>query len=193
MPTDTPETHLITDAGIMMVLSSPARLEILEAACALGTCSAGEIAEMTGRSRTSLYPHIEQLVGAGLLIDAGTRPSGKRQEQLYRPIARQVNTRHDADDPSVVEYHVAYGKAACRMLSRVFESAIKNPDAVTRGPKRDTHCGAQTVWADDATLAEINRHLDRVWELCSKSQPGEGRRLVQVGMVLGPASRGKDD
>lgn len=189
MPTDTPRTHLITDAKTMWAIASPARIDVMHAACALGECSAGEIAEMTGRSRTSLYPHIEQLVAAGLLIESGTRPSGKRQEQLYRPIATMVNTKHNADDPEVVAYHIAYGKAVCRMLSRVFEQGISRKNVRTSGPGRDTFCASQTVWVDDDQLAELNDLINRITDMCSQSQPGEGKRLMQLGVLAAPLQR----
>lgn len=185
----TPEYHVITDAKTMAVLIAPARLEILDAACVLGVCSAGDIAEMTGRSRTSLYPHIEQLLAAGLLLDAGTRPAGNRYEQLYKPVARQINMRHDSSDPENVANHAAYGKSICRQLARVFERATRHPDIRPRGAHRDTHCGAQTAWVDDATLAEINQHINRIWELCRHSEPAAGKRLVQIGVVVGPVRR----
>lgn len=185
------QSHLITDPKVMWVLASPARLEVLDAACALGECSAGEIAEMTGRSRTSLYPHIEHLVKASLLIESGTRPSGKRHEQLYRPIARQINTRHDITDPDNVAYHTAYGNAVCRQLARLFYRANRHPDTQPRGPTRDTHCGAQTCWVDDTTLAELNEHINRIWEICRHSEPGPGKRLLQFGIVTAPVHRGE--
>ena len=185
-----PDTHTITDPETMWVLASPARLEILKAACALGRCSVGDLAELTGRSRTSLYPHIEQIVGAGLLIEDGTRPSGKRQEQLYRPIAKLINTRHDPDNPGVVKYHVAYGKAVCRQLARSFEHAITRSEAKTRGSDRDTPCSSQTVWVDDESLGEINALLRRLSEICSTNEPGESKRLIQIGVVMAPESRG---
>lgn len=190
MPGTTPDIHTISDPDTMWVLSSPARREILKGACALGCCSVSEIADLTGRSRTSLYPHIEQLVEHGLLIDAGTRPSGKRQEQLYRPIARTIKTRHDCDNEGVVKYHIAYGKAVCRQLARLFEHAISRKDAVTRGPNRDTLCSSQTVWVDEASLQEINSLLTRIEEICSRNEPGEGKRLIQIGTVMAPEARG---
>lgn len=185
------DSHVIRDSAAMWVLASPVRLEVLEAACALGRCSAGELAEMTGRSRTSLYPHIEQLAGAGLLIEDGTRPRGKRQEQLYRPIARRIYTKHDAGNADVVRYHISYGRAVCRMMARLFESAISHPEAITNGEGRDTYCGSQTLWADDSTLRELNEHIERIWEICSESQPGEGRKQVRIGMIVGPAARAR--
>ena len=186
---DPSEPHVITDPKIMWVLAAPARLEILDAACVLGLCSAAEIAAMTGRSRTSVYPHIEMLVGAGLLIEAGTRPAGKRHEQLYRPVAKQINTRRNGKDPENVAYHAAYGKAVCRLLARLHEKATNHPDITPRGPLRDTHCGSQTAWVDDDTLAEINRHINRIWELCRDSEPGEHKRLIQIGVVTAPVRR----
>lgn len=193
MPTTTPEYHVITDPETMRVLAAPARLEILDAACVLGVCSAGEIAQMTGRTRTSLYPHLGQLLDAGLLLDAGTRPAGKRHEQLYRPVARQINIRHNSADPENVAFHAAYGKTICRQLARVHERATRHPDIVPRGVFRDTHCGAQTAWVDQETLAEINRHINRIWELCRRSEPGERKRLVQIGVVVAPVRRSEDD
>ena len=69
------ELKVIYDAQTMWVLASPIRVEVLNAVCTLEECSVAEIAEFTGRSRTSLYPHIEQLVDAGL-IGAGQRRHG---------------------------------------------------------------------------------------------------------------------
>lgn len=189
MPTKTPETHVITDPKIMWVLAAPARLEILDAACVMGLCSAGDIAGMTGRSRTSLYPHLEHLLRAGLLLDAGVRSTGKRPEQLYRPVARQINFRHNSQDPENVAFHAAYGKSVCRLLARVYHQATYHPDIVPRGPHRDTHSGAQTAWVDDNTLAEINQHINRIWELCRNSEPGKGKRLLQIGVVTAPIRR----
>lgn len=188
-PSITPETHTITDPARMWVLSSPARREILRAACALGSCSVSEIAEMTGRSRTSLYPHIEQLVEHKLLLEGGTRQSGKRQEQLYEPIAKFIRTRHDPEKPEVVKYHIAYGKAVCRHIARLFEQAITRRDIKTRGPDRDTLCSSQTVWVDKGELEEINDLLDRLHALCSRNEPGDGKRLIQIGILMVPEAR----
>jgi DNA-binding transcriptional ArsR family regulator len=192
MTMKTPQMHVITDPRTMWVLAAPARLEILDAACVMGECSAGDIAAMTGRSRTSLYPHIEHLLGAGLLIDAGIRTTGKRPEQFYRPVARQINFRHNSQDSENVAFHAAYGIAVCRLLARLYRQATHHPDIVPRGPQRDTHSGAQTAWVNDDTLAEINTHINRIWELCRNSEPGEGKRLLQIGVVTAPIRRNGD-
>jgi len=96
------EKVVLYDPEKMWVLASPIRVDVLNAVCSLEECSVADIASFTGRSRTSLYPHIEQLLGAGLILEADQRLSGKRYEQLYRPIARSVATKHNSKDPDNV-------------------------------------------------------------------------------------------
>ncbi len=183
------DMHVIYDADKMWVLASPIRVEVLNAVCALEQCSVADIASFTGRSRTSLYPHIEQLLTAGLILGGEQRLAGKRYEQLYRPIAKSVATRHNSKDPDNVAYHQAYGNAVGRMMARLHERATASPDAVVRGPNRDTHAGIYSAWVDDEALAEINAMLGRLWKICEQSHPGQGRRLVNIGVFLAPDRR----
>ncbi|PCI08314.1 hypothetical protein COB72_08540 [bacterium] len=185
--------HVIYDPAEMWVLASPIRVEVLNAVCALEECSTAEIAAFTGRSRTSLYPHIEQLVDAGLILEADARLMSKRWEQLYRPIARTVGTKHNSKDPDNVAYHQAYGKAVGRLMARLHDRATAQPDAVVRGPQRDTFAGASCAWVDEETLKEINEHIQRIWEICQNSRPSEDAKLVNVGVILAPDTRKKSD
>ena len=183
------DLHVIYDPQKMWVLASPIRMEVLSAVCSLGECSAAEIATFTGRSRTSLYPHIEQLLESGLILESDVRLAGKRYEQLYRPIARNVATKHNSKDPENVAYHQAYGNAAARLMARLHERATADPDAVVRGPMRDTNIGIQTAWVNDETLEELNGLLDRIWEICRTTHPSEDSKLVYVGFMLAPDNR----
>lgn len=183
------DVHVIYNPEEMWVLASPIRVEVLNAVCALEQCSAAEIAAFTGRSRTSLYPHIEQLVEAGLILEGDVRLAGKRYEQLFRPIARTVGTKHNSKDPDNVAYHQAYGNAVGRLMARLHERATANPDAIVRGPLRDTHAGISSAWVDDESLEELNELLGRIWEMCNTTQPGEGKRLVNFGIMLAPDRR----
>lgn len=186
------DMHVIYKPEEMWVLASPIRVEVLNAVCALEECSVAEIAAFTGRSRTSLYPHIEQLVESGLMIEGESRLAGKRYEQLYHPIARTVGTRHDSSDPDNVAYHQAYGNAVGRLMARLHERATANPDAVVRGPQRDTNACLQVAWVDDDSLAELNTLVDRILEICRDSRPSEDGKLVNIGIMLAPDSRKQD-
>lgn len=183
--------HVIYDPQEMWVLASPIRVEVLNAVCGLEECSVAEIASFTGRSRTSLYPHIDQLVEAGLLIESNVRLAGKRYEQLYRPIARTVGTKHNSKDPDNVAYHQAYGNAVGRLIARLHERATANPDAVVRGPQRDTNAGIHAAWVNDETLEELNELIERIWDICRTSQPNEDSRLINIAVMLAPDRREK--
>tara|TARA_E500000318_G_scaffold85651_4_gene81921 strand:+ start:115603 stop:116193 length:591 start_codon:yes stop_codon:yes gene_type:complete len=187
------ELKVIYDAQTMWVLASPIRVEVLNAVCTLEECSVAEIAEFTGRSRTSLYPHIEQLVDAGLITEGEKRLAGKRYEQLYEPIARSVATKHNIKDPDNVSYHQAYGNAVGRLMSRLHERATASPKSVVRGPNRDTHAGLYSAWVDDEQLEEVNKLLGRLWDICKESHPGEGKRIVNIGVILAPDRRTRDE
>lgn len=187
------DMHVIYDAKTMWVLASPIRVDVLNAVCSLEECSVAEVAEFTGRSRTSLYPHIEQLVEAGLIIESEKRLAGKRYEQLYVPIARSVATKHNIKDPDNVAYHQAYGNAVGRLMSRLHERATSSPKSVVRGPNRDTHAGLYSAWVNDEELEEINELLGRLWDICKGSHPGDDKRLVSLGVVLAPDRRTQDE
>ncbi|MEX0877014.1 MAG: helix-turn-helix domain-containing protein [Phycisphaerales bacterium] len=183
------DLHVIYDADKMWVLASPIRVDVLNAVCALEECSVADIAAFTGRSRTSLYPHIEQLLNAGLILESDQRLAGKRYEQLYRPVARTVATKHNSKDPDNVAYHQAYGNAVGRLMARLHERATARPEAAVRGPSRDTYAGILSAWVDDESLAEVNELVDRLWEICRQTHPGEDKRLINVGIVLAPDQR----
>mgnify|MGYP003630059215 FL=1 len=176
--------HVVYDPQVMWVLSSPIRVEVLGAICAIGSCSVADIADHTGRTRTSLYPHIEQLLEAGLVLEGEVRLSGKRYEQLYEPIARAVGTKHQWDDPENVAYHQAYGNAVGRLMSRMHERATADPKAVIRGDARDTHAGYYNAWVDDKALKEINKHVDAIRKIALESRPDDDHRLVNIGILM---------
>ncbi|HCT44819.1 MAG: hypothetical protein CMJ35_02885 [Phycisphaerae bacterium] len=185
------DLHVIYDADKMWVLASPIRVDVLNAVCSLERCSVADIAAFTGRTRTSLYPHIEQLLEAGLILEDEKRLAGKRYEQLYRPIARSVATKHNIKDPDNVAYHQSYGNAVGRLMARLHERATAQPDSVVRGPNRDTYAGIFSAWVDDESLEEVNEIVDRLWEISQSTHPGEGKRLVNIGVLMAPDRRAK--
>ncbi|MHA7814510.1 MAG: helix-turn-helix domain-containing protein [Phycisphaerales bacterium] len=187
------DLHVIYDAKTMWVLASPIRVEVLNAICSLEECSVAEVAEFTGRSRTSLYPHIEQLLEAGLIKEGEKRLAGKRYEQFYVPIARSVATKHNIKDPDNVAYHQAYGNAVGRLMARLHERATASPSSVVRGPNRDTHAGLYSAWVDEKELEEINELLSRLWDICKDSHPGDEKRLINIGVMLAPDRRANED
>lgn len=182
MTNDTPQSISIDDPKTLQVLANPVRWEILGAIMTLDECSAAEIANLTARSRTSIYPHIQKLLDADLVIESGTRLMGKRYEQLYKPCARNIRTKFNKDDPDNLEFHITFAKALSRFLARRYEQAANDPSANPRSDQRNIHTGCHTAWVNKEELAELNKHINAIWEFCHKTAPGADKQLIHIGL-----------
>ena len=182
MTKDTPKSISIEDPAILQVLANPVRWEILGAIMTLDEGSAAEIAKFTARSRTSIYPHIQKLIDADLVLEAGTRLMGKRYEQLYKPCANNILMVFNKEDPKNLEFHITFAKSLSRFLARRYEQAAKDPDANPRSDQRNIHAGSNTAWVNDEELAQLNKHINAIWDICNNSTPGEGKQLIQIGL-----------
>tara|TARA_R110000868_G_scaffold119469_2_gene316873 strand:- start:181239 stop:181853 length:615 start_codon:yes stop_codon:yes gene_type:complete len=183
-PPQTVPFFVVEDTKTMKALASPVRWEILDTMGALGECSAADIAQYTARARTSLYPHIQDLVSCGLIYETGTRLMGKRYEQLYRPKAVMIGTRFNQNDQENLDYHTTFANALARLMARKHERAANEPGANPRTDQRNHHCGGHSVWVDEQQLAKLNTMIDDIWEFCESSHPGEGKQLMHVGLFL---------
>jgi len=74
-------------------------------------------------------------------------------------------------------------------MARLHQRATAQPGAVVRGPQRDTHAGIHGAWVDDESLEEINELVTRLWEICHNSHPAQGKRLINIGVVMAPDQR----
>ncbi|MFK7758898.1 MAG: hypothetical protein AB8C13_03000 [Phycisphaerales bacterium] len=182
--TETIPFMVVEDTQTMQVLASPVRWEILDAVSALGECSAAQIAEFTARARTSLYPHIQQLVESELIYETTTRLMGKRYEQLYKPKATMIGTRFNQNDPDNLDYHNTYANALARMLARKHKRASTLPDVNPRTQSRNHHCGGHSVWVDEQQLEQLNTMIDDIWKFCEQSRPGKNKQLMHLGLFL---------
>jgi predicted transcriptional regulator len=185
--TNPPETvpyFIIEDTQTMQSLANPVRWEILDTVGVLGECSAADIANYTARARTSLYPHIQDLVDSGLIYETGTRLMGKRYEQLYRPKAVMIGTRFNQENQDNLDYHTAYANALARLLARKHNRAATEPGVNPRTDQRNHHCGGHSVWVDKEQLAQLNKMIDDIWTFCESSHPGPNKQLMHVGLFL---------
>lgn len=144
-------------------MRSPARVHLLAALEALGEASVTEVAELTGRTRQSIYPHLAGMARAGI-IAAGTRTGRGRTVAVFRflpgVLAASVSQAtgrglREAADVSAG----ALGDAAirCRRWGRVADRTridlSRNPEAVT---------SIRVTWLDEPRRARLNRLLRQV-------------------------------
>lgn len=107
----------IDKAYELRALSSPVRQRLVAALESLGTVSVRELAEHLGRRPGSLYFHLEKLVDAGLVLETGTRPAGRRSERLFRLVAPTLRIAGDPERPA---FRAALA-STCRSVTRAAE------------------------------------------------------------------------
>jgi len=159
------ETYKVTAPEQIEAMASPPRLEIIDAVRVLGPCSVSEVADLLGRTADSLYYHVRLLVDVGLLVEAGTRETARRDETLYRTPAKRIQLPHDTSDPELTELRLKAFAALLRLTDRDHRTAFKKGLAQATGPKRNIVNARIKGWLSDEQLAEVHEHLDRILDI----------------------------
>jgi AcrR family transcriptional regulator len=161
MKTSKSDTYIIRREEQRKALSSPMRMEILGQFTTLEGMSIAEVAERMGRPPASLYYHFRLLEQVGLLLAVGTRPAGKRQEVLYRPVAPRF-AMPARSSGSGAEAAMKTMSTAFRMAERDMEAALTSGAARSDGADRNFFGTRLHARLDRATLAEVNKHLKAI-------------------------------
>jgi hypothetical protein len=170
----------------LAAIASPVRQEILDGVQAIGPCSIAAAAELLGRPADALYYHVRTLERLGLLVQAGTRRNGRRDEALYDVPNRPLRIRYEPADPAnraVVRRAVA---AAVRLSQRDFDGALASGEFVAHGPRRSAWGGRVKGWLTPAELARVNGHIDQISRLIGRAGRPKGARLHSFAWLLAP-------
>jgi hypothetical protein len=138
-------------------------VHLLAALEALGEATATEVAELTGRTRPSVYPHLQDMARAGI-IGTGQRTAGGRPATTFRflpdVMASIVDTargRGLREGAAVSAGALHDASLRCRRWGRVAEGTridlARNPEAIT---------SVRITWLDDALRARLNALLRKV-------------------------------
>lgn len=171
----------------LRVLESPICLDLLDMAATQEEISVTELASLLGRSKNSLYPHVQRLVDVELLLPAGERQEGRHKSALYRTPAITHFIVYDPNDDECVEALKRAVAANLRLASRAVCKSLESREAVTKGKGRDTFCVRALGWLSKSELAEVNELIGRVQEIVGGGEPGKGRKLCGVTMAVAPA------
>src|SRR5262249_30633231 len=146
-------------------LASPVRLEIIERFQTEGPASIRDIAERMDRSADSLYYHVRHLLGAGILVQEGSRRRGRKDEAVYALAARRIQGESRPKSEAAREELLRSVGAVLRLAERNFRSAIGSGSAVTAGSKRNTFLRRQKAWLTDVDLEELRRRIEGIESL----------------------------
>ncbi len=163
-------------------MRSPSRVHLLAALEALGEASVTEVAELTGRTRQSIYPHLTDMARAGI-IGTRTRAGRGRAVTVFRflpeVLAASVDQAtgrglREAADVSAGALNDA--QLRCRRWGRV---AGGRPVDLSRN--HEAVMSIRVTWLDDALRARLNGLLRKVHRVL---QAGCARRKGRRTCVL---------
>ncbi len=158
-------TLLNSDRRQRRVLTSPIRLEILGHFTTSDPLSVSDIAARMGRPATAVYYHVHQLERVGLINRVGSRPSGKREEALFRPVADQFDLTPDRTKRDQVKDALATMGAAHNMVARDMEASLKDYTGRFEGADRNFIALRMHGRLSRKSLAKANKHIDALIEL----------------------------
>ena len=173
--------------GQLAALTSAGRQEILDVLAEMGTVSVAELAAALGRPADALYFHLRALSRVGLVRPAGHRGTGRRQEALFRTVARELWLEYTPRTRSHHRRISAIVGSMLRLGMRDFDGALARSDVIVSGARRELWALRQIGRLSLPQVAEVNRSIAGLKR--SVSAPGRRGRLYAVTILLTPLDR----
>ena len=192
MPTPAdPQPGIWTDIH-WRAAASPARLQLITAIEALGRSTVLSLAEATGRSAPSLYPHLEQLERAGFVVSIEESVDGRKQ-RVYSPgpsmSLHPVDPQRAHGIARLARTSKLLMDDASRRFSRWAAAAEGQPIGV--GDAARAYAVSHTTWLDDGRRAELNALIARMVQLIARARAERRGSLHTVVLAHFPDPRGE--
>lgn len=185
--------HVITDPAVWKTLIAPVRAEIIETLRMLGPCGIADVARQLDRPADSLYRHFEKIVATGVVVETGTRPTGKRIERVYDLIADDLGARFKgASSRAVNDAYLTTAKTVLKMSARTFRDAAAAGELVGLGFDKpcSTRAFFEHVWLTPADFETLNTLFGKLNAfLNSKKTRTADTRLHLVSVLAAPIVR----
>ncbi len=181
---------LVDSPAQWRVLVSPVRAEIVEALRMLGPCSIADIAGTLDRPADSLYPHLELLEQAGLVVAAGFRKGPRNIEQLLDVVADDFAV--DFTDPSgaaenqaIVDTANSFLKAAARAVR---DSAAARQLQLAPG-QRNVAINYELGWLTPDAFQKVRALIRELKAVLDAGKQTRAGRLYMAVVVATPVTR----
>jgi len=186
-----PKIFIIREDEQRRAISSPLRMELIGLFTDGEPLSVATIAERMGRPATAIHYHVRVLEKAGLLRRVGRKPSGRRPEALYLPVADLFKMEQPRDAPEeVAAMSLKTLATAFRMAERDMKAAFTNPDSKSAGPYRNVFGARVHCRLSKQDLAELNRHLRDIEKMLTRAhqnhEPSPDDAFVSFTVALMP-------
>jgi DNA-binding transcriptional ArsR family regulator len=173
----------------LRALISPARQDLIDTLHALGQASIAELAERLGRPADGLYYHVRALVAAGLVVEIGQRPAGRRDERLYSSLApdRRLELRYRPTHAASATALRRLVGSMLRTAEREFRTGLARPGVVVQGRQRELWAARSRGWLSPAELERVNTLLTELGELLMRGPSSSRKQLFNLTWLLAPA------
>lgn len=178
------QCHVIRGKKELAALVSGARQEIVDVLSQMGTVSVAELAGAIGRPPDAIYYHLRTLQRAGLIVSAGSRKHGRRQEQLFRTVSPDLRLEYRTGKKGNTRNITAIVGSMLRLGTRDFRHAFQRGNAKVAGPGRELWALRTTGWQMPAKIAEINRSIESLTRAFSYQR--KKGRLYSITVLLTP-------
>jgi predicted transcriptional regulator len=160
-------------------------MDIVDHLAGRGPMSIKQLAASMGRQPSSIYYHINMLVKAELVVEAGSQVSNRRAELLYETRAPRMRLQRALSDPGNHETIGQTVGAISRQAHRDFVQGLTHPDAQLDGAERNLGFFRLINRPSPDSLREINGYIERIaeilWEERDMDQP-----LIAFAWTLTP-------
>ncbi len=175
----------VTGKKALAAVASPARLEILSA-LGDGPKTTRDLARQLGRSRPSLYHHLDLLVRSGL-VAAEELAEGERERQYrVKPERLAIGARRGSVPDRKAGARVV--QAILRLTAREATAALADPGTRFDGGSREMIAIRAKARLTKVQLARVNALIDQLEALLTDAKGGfPARRLYALTLVLTPA------
>jgi DNA-binding transcriptional ArsR family regulator len=182
--------HLVTNPKSWAVVIAPVRLEIVEVMRMIAPCSIAEIAAALDRPADALYRHIDKLRRAGVVIEAGSRRSGRRTEQVFDIVADDF--RPGFRDVSPRAASKAYNETVQSILkiaSRTARDAAAASQLVGVGEERNLVGKIEHAWLSHDEFLAVRSMIMGIKEFMDSRKGRREGRLYLAALVALPVTR----
>ncbi len=177
----------IDDPGLIEVLASPIRQEIVDTLAALGgDASVADIALQLGRHADGLYYHLKVLCKARLIAELDGQGDDERRYRLAGKAAGPLRLAYRLGSERHATALRKFAHGLLQVAEKDFVGALEIDGVVTEGPSRQLWAARNKAWLSKEELVEANALLERLCELMSRPRASERDQLLSCVFVLAP-------
>jgi len=180
-----PETIQMTTRQQLEAMVSARRHDIVDRLAASGPMSIKELAAQFGAQPSSLYHHIAILLEVGVVVESGSRMSGKRREVLYNTPAPRMRFTQALIEDKYREIMIDIGNALTRQMGRDFAAGFAHPGTSHEGQERNHGFFRLVGRPSPAQMARINACFAEISEILWNSGQSD-EPLISLGWILAP-------